>query len=191
MPTFLRHSSLQRHLDCGKHERALERETLMDRAAVAYAERLEGQPFSVPKPIAHTRPEYTFSASEKLSMGWALKASSTRKSRFTTSQKAYLTNRFKLGEQTGQKTDPASVTRAMVSAKHASGNRLFTSSGFLSASQISGFFSRLTAKKTLYEEVEEMAEDDFQNAADEASIEELINVAVKELQLKYPISYDV
>lgn len=191
MRTFLRHSSLQRHLDCGKHERALERETLMDRAAVAYAERLEGQPSSVPEAIAHTRPEYTLSASEKLSMGWALKASSTRRSRFTASQKAYLTNRFKLGEQTGQKADPASVARAMVSAKDASGNRLFTSNDFLSASQIAGFFSRLSAKKTLYEEVEEMAEDDFQSAADEASIEELTKVAVQELQLRHPISYDV
>ena len=34
--TFLRHSSMQRHLDCGKHERALERETLMDGAGMAY-----------------------------------------------------------------------------------------------------------------------------------------------------------
>ena len=40
MRTFLRHSSMQRHLDCGKHERALERETLTDRAIKAYAERL-------------------------------------------------------------------------------------------------------------------------------------------------------
>lgn len=189
--TFLRHSSLQRHLDCGKHERALERETLMDRAAVAYAERLEGQPYSVPETIANTRPEYILSASEKLLMGWALKASSTRRSRFTASQKAYLTNRFTLGEQTGQKADPASVARAMVSAKDASGNRLFTSADFLSASQIAGFFSRLSAKKTLHEEVEDMAEDDFQSAADEASIEELTNVAVQELKIRHPISYDV
>ena len=138
--TFLRHSSLQRHLDCGKHERALERETLMDRAAVAYAERLEGQPSSVPETMANTRPEYTHSASEKLSMGWALKASSTRRGRFTASQKAYLTNRFRLGEQTGRKADPASVARAMVGAKDASGNRLFTSDDFLSARKLLASF---------------------------------------------------
>lgn len=72
-------------------------------------------------------------------------------------------NRFKLGEQTGQKADPASVTRAMASAKDASGNNLFTSDDFLSASQIARFFSHLSVKKTLYEEVEEMAEDDFQS----------------------------
>ena len=48
----------------------------------------------------------------------------------------------------------------MVSAKDANGNRLFTSDDFPSANQKTGFFSRLLAKKTLYEEVEE-AENDF------------------------------
>ena len=40
---------MKRHLDSGKHDRALERETLMDRAATAYAERREGQTTSVPE----------------------------------------------------------------------------------------------------------------------------------------------
>ena len=124
-------------------------------------------------------------------MGWALKASSTRRSRFTDSQKAYLTNRLRLGGQTGKKADPSSVARAMVNAKDASGNRLFTSADCLSASKLAGFFPRLSAKKPLYEEVEDMAEDDFQSAADEASTEELINVGVQKLKIRHPISYDV
>ena len=78
----------------------------------------------------------------------------------------------------------------MVSAKDANGNRLFTSDDFPSANQKTGFFSRLLAKKTLYEEVEE-AENDFQNAADGVSIEELTYVAVQELQIRHPISYDI
>ena len=183
--TFLRHSSSQRHLDCGKHERALEH--LSEQSCSGLCR----EPSSVPEGIANTSPEDTLSASEKLSMGWALKASSTRQSRFTASQKSYLTNRFKLGELTGQKADPASVARVMASAKDASGNHLFTSDDFLSANQIAGFFSRLSAKNTRHEDVERMAEDDFQSAADEASIEELTNVAVQELQIRHPISYDV
>ena len=187
---FLRHSSLQRHLDCGKHDRALERETLMDRASMAYAEKLEGHAPSVPEAVANTRPDSTLRIVKNLSMGWALKSSNARRSRFTASQKTYLTTKFKLGEQSGQKADPASVARAMVSAKDGSGNRLFTSDDFLSASQIAGFFSRLSAKKTLRDEVEEF-EDDFQSAANEARIEELTNVAVHELPLGHPITYDV
>ena len=187
---FLRHSSLQRHLDCGKHDRALERETLMDRASMAYAEKLEGHAPSVPEAVANTRPDSMLRVVKNLSMGWALKSSNARRSRFTASQKTYLTTKFKLGEQSGQKADPASVARAMVSAKDASGNRLFTSDDFLSGTQIAGFFSRLSAKKTLRDEVEEF-EDDFQSAANEARIEELTNVAVHELQLGHPITYDV
>lgn len=69
----------------------------------------------------------------------------------------------------------------MVTAKDASGNRLFTRADFLSPSQISGFFSRLSAKKILYEEVKQMAKNVFQIAADEVRIDELTNVPVQEL----------
>ena len=40
---YQRFSSLQRHLDIGKHERALEHETLLDRAVHGYAHRLQEQ----------------------------------------------------------------------------------------------------------------------------------------------------
>ena len=73
--------------------------------------------------------------------------------------KTHLTAKFKLGKESGQKAYPASVGRAMVSAKDASGNRLFTSDDFLASSQIAGFLSRLSAKKTLQDEEE--FEDDF------------------------------
>ena len=45
---YQRFSSLQRHLDCGKHKRELEKETLFDRAATGYAERLDKQSGCVP-----------------------------------------------------------------------------------------------------------------------------------------------
>ena len=41
--TYQRFSSLQHHLDLGKHERALENETFLDRAVLAYADRLQEQ----------------------------------------------------------------------------------------------------------------------------------------------------
>ena len=36
----MRHSSIMQHLDCRKHQRILERETLFDKAAYEYAEQL-------------------------------------------------------------------------------------------------------------------------------------------------------
>ena len=157
---------MQRHLDCGKHERALERETLTNRAVKVYGEKLEGETPSVPEIIANSRPDIIPDSCRKVPMGWALRAGAPRK-RFTSSQKAYLTAKFKLGEQSGQKADPASVARAMVSAKDASGNRPFTSDDFLTANQIAAFFSRLAAKKTLQDD-EELSDDDLEAAASEA-----------------------
>lgn len=61
-----------------------------------------------------------------LPMGWALKSGASQV-RSTPSQKIYLITKFILGEQSGQKADPASVPRAMMRAKDTSGNPLFTS----------------------------------------------------------------
>ena len=48
MKTSQRFSAIQLHLDCGRHERALEHETLLDKAAHGYSERLQGQSGSFP-----------------------------------------------------------------------------------------------------------------------------------------------
>ena len=138
--------------------------------------------------VANTRPEHTRDTSINLPMGWTLKASAVRK-RFTPSQKDYLTAKFKLGEQSGQKADPASVARAMVSAKDTSGKRLFKSDDFLTAQQIAGFFSRLSAKKTLQDD-EEQSDDDFESAVHEAEMDELRNMALHELAPRHPVTFD-
>ena len=49
--TFLRHSSLLRHLDCGKHKLVLEREPLFDKAALEYQHQLEGHGGDTLEPI--------------------------------------------------------------------------------------------------------------------------------------------
>ena len=41
--TYQPFSALQHHLDCNRHKRALEHETLLDKAAHGYSERLQGQ----------------------------------------------------------------------------------------------------------------------------------------------------
>ena len=50
-------------------------------------------------------------------MGWALKQSRSRNTRFTDKQKDYLIAKFQTGEQTGQKADAASVSRLMRGGK--------------------------------------------------------------------------
>ena len=47
--SYQRHSSLQKHLECGRHKYVLEYETLYDRAVLGYASRLEKGPSAVPQ----------------------------------------------------------------------------------------------------------------------------------------------
>ena len=49
--SYQRHSSLQKHLECGRHKYVLEYETLYDRAVLGYAFKLEKGPSAVPQPV--------------------------------------------------------------------------------------------------------------------------------------------
>ena len=186
--TFLRHSSMQRHLDCGRHKRELERNTLLDKAALTYAEALEGQTAGVPQLETCTM-HISAHNDSNMKMGWALKTSGS-KVRFTSTQVSYLTSKFKIGEETGQKANPASVARAMRTAKDTNGNPLFTYEYFLTSTQIASFFSRLASKKSLANE-DEVVMDDLNSAASETEMEKLTSVAALEAGLIHPITYDV
>ena len=183
--TFLRHSTMMQHLDCGKHQRALEHETLFDKAALEYAEQLEGEATLVP---VVSRVSMVAGRSHPQNMGWALKSSGSRRTRFTPAQKSYLTSKFRLAEQTGKKTDPAAVARVMMCAKDSNGSRLFTSEDYLTTNQIAGFFSRLASKKSLAEDEQQT---DIEVAVYEANRDELVKEVTHELAPKHPIVYDM
>ena len=137
--TFLWHSSLLRHLDCGKHQLVLERETLFDKAALEYQHQLEGHRGDTLEPILSVL--ICSTGTQYLTMGWALKASASRWTRFTATQRSHLTDKFRRGEETGKKADPASVAQAMITAKDVHSSRLFNSGVLLTANQVAGFFA--------------------------------------------------
>ena len=89
MKVYQRFSSLQHHLDLGKHKCALEHETLRDRAALGYAERLQGQSGSVPE-IEQVRKQLNLWNQPFLPRGWALKSSHVRRTLFTQKQRDFL-----------------------------------------------------------------------------------------------------
>ena len=181
MKVYQRFSSLQHHLDLGKHKCALEHETLLGRAAVGYAERLQGQSGSVPQ-IEQVRKQLNLSNQPFLPMGWALKSSHVKRTRFTQKQRDYLSSKFRIGESTGQKADAASVSKSMITAGDSNGNRLFSSSEFLTSQQVSSFFSRLSSKRKL--EDDEMMESDFeenQNIENEKAFDELRSEVLQEV----------
>ena len=101
-------SALQEHLDCGKHERILGRETLLDKAVRGYAVRLEEQFGSVPQ-MQLSAETQTAGNELSLAMGWALKNSQSSRKRFSEKQKNYLLSKCLIGEQTGRKVNAAQL----------------------------------------------------------------------------------
>jgi len=174
---------MHRHLDFGKHQHALEQSTLLDKAAIGYAQKLEGQCEAVPELDAVAEPPFS---QDMLQKGWALKSSASHRCRFTYKQKKYLTEKFQQGERSGRKSDPASVAPSMMSAMDSQEKRMSSSEEFLTASRVAGFFFRLAAKKSLFN-VDDL-EEEIECATQEASIQKLTNEVSLELLQGAPSS---
>ena len=183
--TYQRFSALQHHLDIGKHERALERETLLDKAVHGYADRLDEQFTRVQ--IQQSSAEATSLSQTTLPMGWALRSSTTSRGRFNEKQKQYLMDKFTIGESTGNKANPVTVAMSMITAKDSNGQRLFSSEEFLTSQQISSFFLVHGAKRAL---PIDLSIDDEQSTEHEQRFEELRNEVIVEVVPKHPICYD-
>lgn len=190
--TYQRYSSLEQHNQCGKHKRALEQETLLDRAMLKYAYEIEKGGSKVVElcDVACPRKETNCQVPNlPLTMGWALKSSFTRKTRFTSTQKDYLQKKFEIGEKTGKKLDPVTVSQEMRIAKDPNGNRLFSSSEFLTEQQIQSFFSRMASKRSV-DIVTEEDEEDENCARQEVALRKMRQDVVNLVGLQHPIMYD-
>lgn len=125
---------------------------------------------------------------EVLPEGWALR-STKKAARFSAKQKAYLEEKFKIGEQTGHKADPAQVAKDMRHSKNEDGSRKFSVDEFLSASQIKSYFSRMSAKlrQGIQEDTDEW---DLQAATEQEAYCSTRSQILDECQLIHPITYD-
>ena len=145
--SFQRFSSLQHHLDVGRHSYALENETLFDKAMISYATKLEQGTDIVENPVEDIEACHAFNFCSSLPMGWALKSASIQRTRLSESQKQYLTEVFQSGERTGHKADPSNVSKSMRKARNADGSFNFGAASYLTSQQVASFFSRLAAKR--------------------------------------------
>ena len=145
------HSSLQRHLDVGKHLLALEREYTYDVIKKKWAETCKSISGSYME-AAHLSTSGSASVSlcqledtpATADMGWALKK--TKKSvHFTTKVRQFLREVFLQGEETGNKATAEDVAARMRSMRTAEGTKMFTKDEWLTFTQISRYFSRLVA----------------------------------------------
>ena len=157
--SYQRHSDLENHLLYGKCEFLPVRETLMDQAKVLYHEKLCSEASALPsvEGISQRHPSIS---TEVLTQGWALR--SVRKAiRFSEAQRQYLESKFKVGQETGMKIDPANVAHDMRYARNQLGEKLFTVDEFLTAQQIQSYFSRKASKlRHAHSDDDEQAEQD-------------------------------
>jgi len=116
-------------------------------------------------------------------MGWALKSTRSKRTVFTFAQ---ISSLFQKGERTGQKADPSIVAKAMRYTKQSNGARMFKKSEFLTSQQISGFFSRLAAKKNYQVDTAE----DEESIEVERNIQDLTDEVMETFAPQHPIMVD-
>ena len=85
--------------------------------------------------------------SSTLNIGWALGKPRTGGVRFFEKVRMYLTAKFEVGERTGRKADPEQVELSMRSARNERNERLFEREEWLTKTQITGYFSRLSSRQ--------------------------------------------
>ena len=124
----------------------LEQETVYDRAKREYSSKLTEGYSRIPS--VQVTVQAKNDGLPSLPMGWALKTNK-KKLRFTKKQTELLTEQFQKGELSGQKNDPQEVSTAMSLARDQAGQCRFQPDEVLTSQQISGFFSRPSAKKRL------------------------------------------
>ena len=179
---FQRLSSLEKHMSLEKCTRSLEKRTLLDLAKLGYKSRLE-------EGVGHitiTASVVTKEAAHEscIKEGWALKIAK-KPYRFSQQQKAYLDAKCAIGQTTGKKLDGEVVSREMRRALGSDGVRMFKVQEFLTAQQISSYFSRLAAK------VRQQVPDDANiQACEEEDSFARAREAVISITLQHPITYD-
>ena len=76
------------------------------------------------------------------------------------SKKSTSLTSFLLGEQTGRNANPDEVSKSMRKARNSDGSLLFVSDEYLTSEQITSFFSRMAAKKSIQDPLTSDDDDD-------------------------------
>ena len=159
---FKLYENLMLHLESGKHNNTVERETLYDKIRRDWAEKFSTidirpnakQASQITPSATEDAPE-TFLASAigtmdcnslENKMGWALKQT-TLSVRFSKKVRDYLTAKFDAGEKSGKKANPGDVEIEMRNSREENNARRFTREEWLTATQIKNFFSHLAATR--------------------------------------------
>ena len=184
---YHRYSSLETHLEYGVCKLQLERQSLLDKAKAMYVEKLlhgAGE-----QPVMKSSDTLLVNRYDMLPQGWALRTTKSSK-RFNERQKSYLNEKFNIGNETGHKLDPVTVSQDMRFAKDQDGNRRFTLNEFLTPQQIQSYFSRKASKQKKGQVQPVDRPEDRVAAEDQEAYSNTRCTVIKECQLIHPIVYD-
>lgn len=182
--SYQRYSAMDHHVAYGKCSYREEKETLLDKAKKGYSERLmAGQSTSNVVGI-QTIQQSLLSCDETLALeeGWALRKKRKIKP-FTDKQKAFLEEKFMVGETSGKKLDAATVSRQMKLVRDDEGDRLFSAAEVLTTAQIQGYFSRRAKSSSQDKE-------DFEAAQVEDAMAVIRSTVISETTPSHPLVYD-
>ena len=139
-------SNLQRHLDYGKHQFKLHRESQYDYVKRRWAAVCTGiKSENITTSSSCNNNESTVAVTT-LPTGWALKKR-RKNTRFSPRVRSYLLETFLQGEETGRKVSPQDATNRMRSKKDEAGNMVFAREEWLTVQQVKSYFSRLSSLK--------------------------------------------
>ena len=193
---------LELHIDVGVHETPnRKKESLYDTIRRNWAEKFSSID-SYQRSTTPNQPGDFLVSSEgtspTLNIGWALGKPRTGGVRFSEKVRMYLTAKFEVGERTGRKADPEQVALSMRSARNERNERLFERDEWLTKTQITGYFSRLSSRQSSrgQEQASSTEEKSGEDEDDlEACIRELDRCVLmenidEEIGLKHPIVFD-
>ena len=185
---YTRYGSMVNHVTYGKCDFREERESVMDTAKVLYSKKLwvsDGRISATAN--VHCNQATSSGLHQNEEEGWALKSIKKNKP-FSDKQKKFLEEKFMVGETTGRKLDPVTVAREMKTARQdGNGERLFSSSEVLTATQIQSFFSR-RARCGRFSENDPQNQEAVQV---EEELEDFRRDVIEQVQPRHPIMYDV
>jgi hypothetical protein len=196
---FERLEDLDVHMEIGEHKKR-ERLGLYDKLKLDWVSRFTELTF---EEYETTKPKHQENMGKSnLPKGWALHKSKGGGKRFPKAVKDYLIAKYDLREKTGNKCNPQKVAEDMRHAKLQNGDRRFSREDWLNKSQISSFFSRITAARRKQSQLGTQIsidpdDDDLDEWLDEVEVVEgvnernaIMNDVLSEIALQHPIIYD-
>ena len=142
---FFQHSVILKCISIWGNSRYVNNESVYDTLRREWANKYSTVTTNLQKAATTQKSAMPLESDESdLQMGWALSKAKTGGIRFPTKVRQYLVAKFNYGQKTGKKCDPVQVATDRRKAKNQSGDRLFTREEWLTATQVKGFFSRLS-----------------------------------------------